>query len=97
VDAAEKDLAGEIVHRDIYVGNLDYGTTERELEEFFSEFGSVRRVRIPTDIYTGWGRGFAFVDMPDMTEARLAMETLNGELFRGRALRLDWSRSSDSS
>jgi RNA recognition motif-containing protein len=94
-DAAEKELAEETEHRPIYVGNLHYDITEQELKELFARYGSVRGVTVPKDFFSGGGRGYAFIDMPNMAEARKALETLNGNLFRGRALRLDWSRGAN--
>ena len=61
----------------IYVGKLDYDTTEDELRSAFEEHGEVDSVQIITDKQTGNSRGFGFVTMPDDEEAHAAMETLN--------------------
>ena len=47
----------------IYVGNLPYEVTEQEVNEVFSEYGTVKRVTIPVDRETGKVRGFGFVEM----------------------------------
>jgi RNA recognition motif-containing protein len=57
----------------IFVGNLDYGTTEDQLQDAFAQYGRVDRVNIMTDRDTGQPRGFAFVEMPDSREAKTAM------------------------
>ena len=47
----------------IYAGNLSYQVTVKDLEEVFKEYGTVKRVQLPTDRETGRVRGFAFVEM----------------------------------
>jgi hypothetical protein len=47
----------------IYVGNLSYEVTETDLNTVFSDYGSVKRVHVPTDRETGRPRGFAFVEL----------------------------------
>ena len=47
----------------IYVGNLSYQASEDDVNEVFSDFGSVKRVQLPTDRETGRKRGFGFVEM----------------------------------
>jgi len=70
----------------IFVGNLAFSTTEEELSQLFASYGIVERVQIVTDRYTGHSRGFAFVDMPDATQARAAMVGLEGARLGGLAL-----------
>jgi RNA recognition motif-containing protein len=52
----------------IYVGNLSYDVTEADLTSIFAEYGSVKRVQIPSDRETGRMRGFGFVEMGADTE-----------------------------
>ena len=73
----------------IYVGNLDYDTTEEELREFFTQFGNVVAVAIPLDFVTHRGRGFGFVKMSTSVEANYAIEQSNGMKFRERILKCD--------
>src|SRR6266571_4130169 len=47
----------------LYVGGLPYSTTEQQLQELFSQQGSVTSAKIITDRYTGQSRGFGFVEM----------------------------------
>ena len=70
----------------IFVGNVNWTTTEDELEELFAPYGSVDRIQIATDRETGRSRGFAFVEMPDEAEAHAAIEGLNGTSLGGRPL-----------
>jgi len=76
----------------IFVGNLALSTTEEELSQLFASYGIVERVQIVTDRYTGRSRGFAFVDMPDATQARAAMVGLEGARLGGLALHLEAAR-----
>lgn len=74
----------------IYVGNLPYSTTEADLRDAFSEFGSVERVQIIMDRETGRSRGFAFVEM--MEGGSEAVTQLNGADFQGRRLTVNEAR-----
>ncbi len=73
----------------IFVGNLDFTTTEQDLRDLFSEVGEVEDVHIPTDRTSGRPRGFAFVRFATAEQAAQAVETMNGQEVSGRALRLD--------
>jgi RNA recognition motif-containing protein len=61
----------------LFVANIAFTTTEDELERLFAPYGSVDRVQIITDRDTGRSRGFAFVEMPDATQAQAAIAGLN--------------------
>ncbi len=74
--------------RTMFVGNLPTDITESELSELFSEFGTVRGVRLATDVFSGKCRGFGFVEM-EGHEARAAMAGLNGKTFKGNSLRVN--------
>ncbi|MCD4654104.1 RNA-binding protein [bacterium] len=76
----------------IYVGNLSYNTSEGNLETIFGEFGAVDSVRIITDRDTGRSKGFGFVEMAEDSEARAAIEALNGTELDGRTLRINEAR-----
>jgi RNA recognition motif-containing protein len=73
----------------IYVGNLPYKATEEDLREVFAEYGSIKRVSVPSDRETGRVRGFAFVEMAEDTQEDAAIEELNGAEWMGRQLRLN--------
>ncbi|MGI9014784.1 MAG: RNA recognition motif domain-containing protein [Phycisphaerales bacterium] len=76
----------------LYVGNLNYGTTEDSLRDAFSEFGQVDEISIPTDRMTGRPRGFAFVQMTNDAEGKAAIEGLNGKDLEGRTLTVNEAR-----
>jgi len=76
----------------IYVGNLPFRASSDELQNIFAEHGDVARVTIPVDRDTGRSRGFAFVEMPNDSEASKAIENLNGFEFQGRMLKVNEAR-----
>jgi RNA recognition motif-containing protein len=76
----------------IYVGNLSYDITEEELREDFAAFGKVESITIPTDNYSGKARGFAFVEMPSISEGQAAITALNGKTVKDRALTVNAAR-----
>ncbi len=80
----------------IYVGNLSYDITQKDLEETFAEYGSVSRVHMPTDRETGRLRGFAFVEMSSETEEDAAIEALDGAEWMGRDLRVNKAKPRDN-
>jgi RNA recognition motif-containing protein len=70
----------------IYVGNLSYQVTPEDLSSVFAEYGTVKRVQIPTDRETGRSRGFGFVEMETEAEEDAAIQELNGAEWMGRSL-----------
>jgi RNA recognition motif-containing protein len=76
----------------LFVANIAFTTTEDELERLFAPYGSVDRVQIITDRDTGRSRGFAFVEMPDATQAQAAIAGLNGTSLGGRPLTVNEAR-----
>ena len=73
----------------IYVGNLSYEVTDNDLSGVFAEYGTVKRVQIPTDRETGKVRGFAFVEMGTDAEETAAIEALDGAEWMGRSLKVN--------
>jgi RNA recognition motif-containing protein len=73
----------------VYVGNLSYEVTQDALSAVFAEYGSVKRVQIPTDRETGRLRGFAFVEMGSEAEETAAIEALDGAEWMGRDLKVN--------
>lgn len=69
----------------LYVGNMNFRTTEESLEQLFSNYGEVQEVAVITDRETGRPRGFAFVTMDD-EGGKQAIEEVNGTEFEGRTL-----------
>ena len=76
----------------IYVGSLSYDSTEDELRSEFEAFGEVSSVNIITDRYTGRPRGFAFVEMPNVSEGQAAITGLNGKTLKDRVLDVSAAR-----
>jgi RNA recognition motif-containing protein len=73
----------------IYVGNLSYEVTSDALSAVFAEYGTVKRVQLPTDRETGRLRGFAFVEMNSEDEETKAIEALDGAEWLGRDLKVN--------
>jgi cold-inducible RNA-binding protein len=78
--------------KNIFVGNLSFGTTENTVRSMFESYGSVDRVNIVTDRDTGQARGFAFVEMGVDAEGNAAISGLNGRDVDGRALNVNEAR-----
>lgn len=76
----------------MYVGNLAPDTREDDVQALFSEFGTVRAVKMSRDVFSGKCRGFAFVDM-EGHEARAAIAGLDGKDFNGKPLRVNQERA----
>jgi RNA recognition motif-containing protein len=73
----------------IYVGNLSYEVTQETLSAVFQEYGTVKRVQLPTDRETGRLRGFAFVEMNTEAEEAAAIEALDGAEWMGRDMKVN--------
>ena len=78
--------------KNIYVGNLSFGTTEDAVRSLFAGYGAVQRVNICTDRETGQPRGFGFVEMGDDGEGEKAIAALNGTDHDGRTLNVSEAR-----
>ena len=73
----------------IYVGNLSYDVTNEDLSEVFKDYGTVKRVQLPTDRETGRPRGFGFVEMSTEEEETKAIEALDGAEWMGREIKVN--------
>jgi RNA recognition motif-containing protein len=80
----------------IYIGNLSYDVTQEDLNEVFAEYGTVKRVYLPTDRETGRMRGFGFVEMATEAEESAAIEALNGAEWMGRELKVNQARTREN-
>jgi RNA recognition motif-containing protein len=74
------------------VGNLSYQTVENDLQDYFSQAGTVTSVNLMLDKVTGKSRGFAFVEFATAEEASKAVEDFHGKEFQGRALTVNVAR-----
>ncbi|KAI4717433.1 RNA-binding domain-containing protein [Aureobasidium sp. EXF-10727] len=80
----------------LFVGNVSFNTTTDSLTGYFSEFGSINSIRLPTDRETGAPKGFGYVEFGSVEEAKAALEGLNGADVDGRNIRLDFAAPRDN-
>lgn len=78
--------------KSIYIGNLAFGTTEQDVRAVFEQYGSVARVNLVVDKYTGQPKGFGFVEMPYDDEAQKAISAVNGIDIGGRTVAVNEAR-----
>jgi len=83
--------------KNIFVGNLSFGTTEQDVRTLFEAYGSVDRVSIVTDRESGQPRGFGFVEMTNDPDGNRAIEAVNGREFGGRALNVNEAKPKSDS
>ena len=76
----------------LFVGNLSYNVTENELQDAFSQFGTVAEVNLMIDRVSGRSRGFAFITMSSGEEAQAAIKGLSGSEIQGRKLTVNEAR-----
>ncbi|ETI62359.1 RNA recognition motif domain-containing protein [Marinomonas profundimaris] len=72
----------------LLVRNLARNTTEEELKSLFSVHGTLQSCTLVMDKETGESKGFAFVEMPKVGEAKVAIKTLNGMDVDGSKIRV---------
>jgi RNA recognition motif-containing protein len=84
------------VGKKLYVGNLSYKTSSSELEQLFSQFGTVASAEVIQDRETGRSRGFGFIEMSSDAEAQAAVTGLHDQEYMGRALTVNEARPKDS-
>ena len=70
----------------LYVGGLPYSVTDQQLQDLFTQHGTVSSAKVISDRYTGRSRGFGFVEMATSEEAQKAIAAMNGTQFEGRTL-----------
>jgi RNA recognition motif-containing protein len=80
------------VGKKLYCGNLSYNLTSSDLDQLFSEFGTVQSAEVIMDRETGRSKGFGFVEMSSDAEAQAAIEGLNLKEHDGRALAVNEAR-----
>ena len=76
----------------LYVGNLSYNVNSSDLEQLFSQHGTVQSAEVIADRDTGRSKGFGFVQMSNDDEAQAAINALNGQQHDGRALTVNEAR-----
>jgi RNA recognition motif-containing protein len=80
----------------IYVSNLSFHTSESDLKDLFSKFGTVTSAKIIMDRETNRSRGFAFIEMPSEEEGNNALAGLNNKEIEGRALSVSLAREREN-
>ena len=76
----------------LYVGNLAFQTSSQDLQQLFSQAGTVQSASVIEDRDTGRSRGFAFVEMATKEEGESAISQFNGKEFNGRNLTVNEAR-----
>jgi RNA recognition motif-containing protein len=81
----------------LYVGNLAYSVSNKDLEELFSTMGQVQSVAVIMDKFTGQSKGFGFVEMTNVEDASKAIEQFNDTELKGRNIKVNEARPRESS
>jgi RNA recognition motif-containing protein len=76
----------------LYVGNLSFQTSSEELQQLFSQAGTVESASVVEDRDTGRSRGFGFVEMASKEEGEKAIQQFNGTDLNGRNLTVNEAR-----
>jgi RNA recognition motif-containing protein len=76
----------------IFVGNLSKEVTDDDLQSLFSEYGTVRSVKVIKDMFSGESKGFGFVEMPGQAEAQKAISELNTKDLKGKKITVNEAR-----
>ncbi len=82
--------------KSIYVGNIEWDTSEKELIELFEPHGIVRGVQIIKDHVSNRSKGFGFIEMDNDDDADSAIKDLQGTELRGRTLKINAARERNS-
>lgn len=76
----------------LYVGNLPYSVRDEDLQQAFSQFGTVSSAKVMMERDTGRSKGFGFVEMGSDAEAQAAINGMNGQPLNGRSLVVNEAR-----
>jgi RNA recognition motif-containing protein len=87
-------VPAEVTTERLYVGNLSYDATEGDLFELFNGVGKVQNAEVVVNNRTQRSKGFAFITMASVDEAKRAVAELNGKDFMGRPLQLSGAKPS---
>jgi RNA recognition motif-containing protein len=80
----------------LYVGNLSYGTTEKDLREIFGAHGEITSAAVITDRETGRSKGFGFVEFASDEAGNAAIQALDGQSIDNRQLKVNEARPQGS-
>lgn len=81
-----------VVGKKLYCGNLNFKVSSSDLEQMFSQYGTVESAQVISDRETGRSKGFGFVEMGSDGEAQAAIDGLNGQEHEGRNLAVNEAR-----
>ena len=76
----------------LFVGNLDYSVNDQVLNELFSQVGTVTSATVIINKFNNQSKGFGFVEMSSEEESQAAVEKLNGQELKGRAIVVNEAR-----
>ncbi|KAL2016389.1 hypothetical protein VTK56DRAFT_3811 [Thermocarpiscus australiensis] len=95
LDQARQDLTEDkedVDSRSVFVGNVDYSTSPQELQAHFQSCGSINRVTILLDKFTGQPKGYAYVEFSEPSLVAQAL-VLNDSVFKGRNIKVEPKRT----
>lgn len=75
----------------IFVGDLSPEVDDEALQRFFSVFESLKQAHVMWDMQTSRSRGYGFVTFTNLSDAEMALQTMNGKILNGRAIRCNWA------
>jgi len=78
-----------VVGKKLYCGNLSYNVSSSDLEQLFSEYGTVVSAQVIQDRDSGRSKGFGFVEMENDADASSAIEALDGTEHEGRSIKVN--------
>jgi RNA recognition motif-containing protein len=81
----------------LYVGNLAYSVANGDLENLFSQAGTVRSAAVIMDKFSGQSKGFGFVEMSSAEEASAAIQRFNDTELKGRNIKVNEAKPRESS
>lgn len=84
------------LNRELYVGNIEYRTTQQELRDLFSEFGDIESIKIIRDSRTKRSKGYGFIKFYKQLDATNALNNMNFKPFRGRELRIAFAKDANN-
>ncbi|WVQ78557.1 hypothetical protein IAT38_000643 [Cryptococcus sp. DSM 104549] len=88
----DEDSTAAVDLRSVYIGNVDYGATPEEIQGHFQACGTINRVTILCDKFTGHPKGYAYVEFAEPSIVQNAL-VLNDSMFRGRLLSVKEKRT----
>jgi polyadenylate-binding protein 2 len=95
VEGKLSEVAGSMDEHSIYIGQVDYSATAEELRAHFAPCGTINRVTIGTDKFTGHAKGFAYIEFTDKDAVDQALK-LDDTPFKGRQLKVTPKRANQA-